>query len=170
MILSVLFLLVTSVVTSQSEENLKAINKVWAKFYQAFETLDHQPMAEIHSKDLVRISGGKNIRDYDSYINNYKMSYQYFKSNGISNNISLRFFERINNETVASERGVYRLEQIKDGESKFYYGQFHVLFKKEEGEWKILMDYDSSESDTIDGEDFEKAHAIDNFGPFVNKM
>ena len=46
---------------SQTNTNLKDINQVWAKFYQAFETLDHTLMAEIHSRNLVRISGGKRI-------------------------------------------------------------------------------------------------------------
>ena len=103
-----LLLLLTAsinICTSQSLENLKAINGVWAKFYQAFETLDHQPMAEIHAKDLVRISGGQNIIDYDTYINNYDRQFKALKEANHTRHISLRFFERINSESVASERG-----------------------------------------------------------------
>lgn len=149
---------------SQSSQNLKDINKVWAKFYQAFETLDYEPMAEIHSKKLIRISGGKRISDYNTYINNYKRR---FKQNNSTNKIALRFIERINNDSTASERGIYKLT-VNEGkeEEQSYYGKFHVIFTKENGEWKILMDYDSTEGDTIGEYHFLKAYAIDNLKVF----
>lgn len=155
---------------SQTSNDLKEINAVWSKFYQAFETLDYSLMAEIHSKALVRISGGQRISDYDTYINRYKTQFVKAKENGITNNISLRFFERINNDSIASERGIYQLIRNKDQDSEqTYYGQFHVLFKKENGEWKILMDYDSTEDNTIGEDDFNKAHAITDFESFIKQ-
>lgn len=153
---------------AQNTENLKAINAVWAKFYEAFETLDYTLMAEIHSKDLVRVSGGKNIIDYDTYINNYKFSFNRDKETNQTSNIALRFFERINNDTTASERGIYKLTRNKGTDKEqSYYGQFHVIFKKNDGGWKITMDYDSSESNTIGEDDFIKAYAIDNIEQFA---
>ena len=68
--------LFTNTSYSQSKTHLKDINTVWAKFYKAFETLDYEPMAEIHSKKLIRISGGKRILDYKTYITNYKTTFQ----------------------------------------------------------------------------------------------
>lgn len=165
LMLSILF---SVSVTAQSKENLKAINTVWAKFYEAFETLDHTLMAEIHSKDLVRISGGRNIIDYNTYINNYKIGFERDKEAGNTSNIELSFFERINNNSTASERGVYKLTRNKGTEKEqSYYGQFHVIFKKSDGIWKITMDYDSSESGTIGEDDFEKAFPIDSLEEFV---
>ncbi|EDP69641.1 hypothetical protein FBALC1_05633 [Flavobacteriales bacterium ALC-1] len=164
----IVFLFISiSPVNAQSSENLKAINTVWAKFYKAFETLDYTLMAEIHDKDLVRVSGGRNILDYDTYINNYKAGFQRDKEAKQTSMISLRFFERINNDSTASERGVYKLirNKGKDNEQA-YYGQFHVLFKKIDGLWKITMDYDSNESNTIGEDDYNKAYAIDDFEKF----
>ena len=157
-------------VEAQSVEHLKEINLVWDKFYKAFSTLNYKLMADIHSKDLVRISGGKNIIDYETYINNYKAGFKRDVNNNSTSNISLRFFERINTESNASERGVYQLIRNKGkANEQAYYGQFHVLFAKENGEWKITMDYDSSEGDTIDKEDFDKAFAIDDFEKFTKE-
>ena len=91
-------------------------------------------MAEIHSEDLIRISGGKRISDYETYINNYKRRFEDKKKKGETNEISLRFFERINNDSIASERGIYKLVRNKNRlDEKTYYGQFHVIFKKENG-------------------------------------
>ncbi|MCA0131999.1 hypothetical protein [Winogradskyella alexanderae] len=50
----------------------------------------------------MRISGGKSIFDYDTFINNYKNRFRRNKETGISNTIELRFFERINNDDSAS--------------------------------------------------------------------
>lgn len=156
-----------SQVNAQSANNLEAINEVWYQFYQAFATLDSQPMAEIHSKNLVRVSGGQRILDYETYINNYKEGFSQTRQDKGTNEISLRFFERINNDSVASERGVYQLIRNKGQQSEqTYYGQFHVIMIKEEGDWKILVDYDSSEGNTIDEQDYNQAHGIAEYDQF----
>ncbi len=167
LILIVLFTILGTIqVLAQSRENLEAINELWNKFYLAFEQLDYTLMAEIHSEELVRISGGSRISDYKSYIDNYKLMFQNAKDNHISNKIELRFFERINNDSVASERGVYKLTRVSQDKEQSYYGQFHVLFRKEAGRWKILMDYDSSEGGAIGEDDFNKAYHIDDLEAF----
>lgn len=168
--LSIIFIALFSIGLSysQTKTNLQDINATWAKFYKAFETLDYTLMAEIHAKDLVRVSGGKRIIDYDTYINNYKAGFERDKAAEQTSEISLRFFERINNETTASERGIYKLIRNKGTEKEqAYYGQFHVIFKKIDNEWKITLDYDSSEGETIGEDDYKKAYAIDNFEPFI---
>jgi hypothetical protein len=169
-ILFVVFLMLFSNTNeAQNKDHLEAINTVWAKFYKAFETLDYTLMEEIHTKELVRVSGGKRILDYDTYIKGYKSSFQNSKDTNQTSHISLRFFERINNDKTASERGIYKLIRNKGTEKEqAYYGQFHVLFKKINDEWKIIMDYDSSESGTIGEDDYNKAFAIDDFDKFSN--
>lgn len=155
---------------SQSIENFEKINKVWDTFYQAFDSLDHQLMAKIHSIKLIRISGGKKISDYDTYITGYKNTFQKAREDKISNKISLRFFERIHNDSVASERGIYKLTRIKNEENiQHHYGQFHVLFAKENGTWKIIMDYDSTEGNSIGEKEYLNAHGVDELDPFIKK-
>ena len=168
-VLSALFLmLLTNQSNAQSLNNLKEINLIWEKFYQAFDSLDYKPMAEIHSKELVRVAGGKRISDYETYINNYKTRFKEAKNNGISNKISLRFSERINNDSIASEKGIYKLIRIDgQGNKKAYYGQFLVIFKKENGMWRILVDYDSNENNAIGEKEYAKAHAINELDKFI---
>jgi hypothetical protein len=167
--LILLFLLVcASQGISQPLNNLKEINKTWDKFYEAFDSLDYKPMAEIHSKNLVRIPDGKKIIDYDTYINGYKTNFEKARNNNVVNKISLRFIERINNDSIASERGIYKLIRIdKQHEKQVFYGQFHVVFKKENGMWKIIMDYDSNEGDTIGESNYANAKAITEFDAFI---
>ncbi|MFL1896439.1 hypothetical protein ACJRPK_12110 [Aquimarina sp. 2-A2] len=167
----VLLLLIgfTNQINAQYLNNLKQINEVWDKFYQAFDSLDQRLMAEIHSKKLIRISGGKRIIDYDTYINNYKITFENAKNDSLTNTISLRFFERINNDSIASERGIYKLVRIKSNLTKqTYYGKFHVLLKKEGDIWKIFMDYDSNEANSIGEKDYLKAFRIHDFDKFTS--
>lgn len=168
MIFIVFLSLLTVQSNSQSLNNLEAINKTWEKFYKAFDDLDYTLMADIHSKKLIRISGGNRITDYNTYINNYKTTFNRAKENKTSNTISLRFFERISNDSTASERGIYKLTRIENGKApKSYYGQFHVIFIKENNAWKILMDYDSNEGNTIGKKDYAKAKDIEDFDDFI---
>ena len=104
-----LFVLVILVARAgaQDVETMKAINlEVWERFCQAFATLDYKIMDEIHSPELARIPANKGtILYHETYINNYQASYKRAKENGITFNIYLRFFERLNNDTYASRAG-----------------------------------------------------------------
>ncbi|MET2984427.1 nuclear transport factor 2 family protein [Aureibaculum conchae] len=165
-----LLTLFTNRVDAQKLQNLKDINIVWYQFYQAFDSLDYKPMAKIHSKELLRISGGKRILDYKTYIESYKKQFKNAKENNITNIISLRFFERINNDSIASERGIYKLVRNKDKiDEQTYYGQFHVILKKENAIWKITMDYDSNESNSIGEDEYNEAHGINELTKFIHK-
>jgi len=148
---------------SQDHKNLSEINiQIWQPFTQAFETNNYQLFASIHSKDLVRVSGdGKSIKTYTEYIKGYKKRWENTER---EQTISFRFLERINTDNYASERGIYRLTvNINSAEEKSYYGKFHVTLKKEDGKWKLIMDYDSSELKTIDKTSYKEAFAIDDF-------
>jgi hypothetical protein len=91
------------------------------------------------------------------------------KSEGITQQIDLRFFERICTDSVASERGVYKFTLNPGAENeRNFFGQFHVLLRIEEGKWRIIMDYDSSENETINEESFLKAHAMDDYDKFID--
>ncbi|QCK15661.1 YybH family protein [Mangrovivirga cuniculi] len=150
---------------SQESYHKQVNEEVWTKFYKAFEKLDAELMAEIHSEDLLRIpaSSGR-ILGYDEYINNYRNNFKSRKEAGGKSQIELRFFERINNGKAASERGIYKLTVTnKSGETKSYYGQFHVILRNQNEEWKIIMDYDSNEGGTIDEKKFNNAKSIDDF-------
>jgi ketosteroid isomerase-like protein len=76
--------------------------------------------------------------------------------------IELRFLERMANESQAFEVGIYKTTVINaQGESRSFYGKFHVVLRKENGTWKILVDSDSSEGGTIGEKDFAAAQPLE---------
>ncbi len=148
---------------TQNEKHLKSINEqVWEPFTKAFETFDYELFGSIHRTDLVRISGdGKRIKAFPDYIDGYKKRWQNKKG---EQTISFRFFERITTDELASERGIYKLTvNLNTAEQKSYYGQFHVLLKNTNGQWKLIMDYDSSEKSSINEASYAAAFSIDDF-------
>ncbi len=155
---------------SQNLKNYHDINEIWNKFCNAFDSLDYQLMAEIHSQNLIRIPNGKLLVDYDSYINQYERDFEKAKKEKSTRTISLRFNDRLNNDSVASEMGVYKLVINKNQpKEKTYYGKFHVLLIKEKGSWRILMDYDSNEGGKIGEEDFMKAFEKTDYTRFIKE-
>ncbi|WP_299550261.1 nuclear transport factor 2 family protein [Seonamhaeicola sp.] len=148
---------------SQSENDLQDINtQIWNNFTKAFETLDYELFSDLHCEDLVRVGGdNKTVRDKASYMAGYEKRW---KGKQIMQTIAFRFLERIAKGGKASERGIYKLTRNPNtGNEKNYYGKFHVILVKENGTWKILVDYDSSENKTIDETSFQAAFAMDDF-------
>lgn len=170
--ITVLILLFSILINNFSQEikNLQEINAVWEKFCQSFKTLDYELFASIHSEKLIRIPNGQRIVAYDDYIESYKERFEKDKKENSTSEINLRFFERTNNDSIASERGIYQVIRNKNKPNeKIFYGKFHALLIKENKEWKILMDYDNNEEGTISKEDFNNAYSMDDFDRFVKK-
>lgn len=172
-LISIIFLAVLiNPIKAQSIKNLKDINNdVHKKFCQVYDSLDCRLMESIHSKKLMRIPADRNtILNYREYMDQNKLSFEHTKTNNGTLNIDLRFFERLNNDSVASERGIYKFTINKNKEDeRVYFGKFHVILVKEDSTWKILMDYDSNENNTIVEEDFNKAYGMNDFEKFLKK-
>ena len=165
-LLALPILLLSTRYTYCQKENLKDVNtQVWAVFSSSYETLDAERFESIHHDDFIRVSGNqKTISRKDGYIGGFK---QRWASSKRSQAISFRFTERINNGDIGSERGIYKFT-IDPGTEKerSFYGKFHVVLKKANGEWKILVDYDSDEANTINETSYNNAHAIDAYNKY----
>lgn len=157
---------IVSAVKAQNEAVLKAINEqIWVPFTYAFETNDYELFDSLHCTELVRISGdGKRVQGKETYIAGYKQRWQ---NNSQKQSISFRFLERLNNDNYASERGIYKLTINPNNEnSRSYYGKFHVILKQQNGRWKISVDYDSSEGNTINEDTYQKAFAMEDYSKY----
>ena len=153
----VLFLLLNSMLFSQEQNYNQEINKaIWEKFTEAFETYDAELFASLHSKDFIRISSdSKTIRNVENYIDGYRNRWKNMNS---KQTIDFRFTERINNGNLASEKGIYKLTvNLGEQNEASYYGAFHVVMRKEETHWKLLVDYDSNPKSPINEVVFLKA-------------
>jgi ketosteroid isomerase-like protein len=138
----------------------KEINEqVWKPFISTFSNLDAKLFLAVHSKDVVRSSrDAKQILTWSEYLEQQDKMNKRMAADGLSMTLDLHFTERIATSDRAIDVGIYKTTMTdKTGKSQSYYGRFHVVLRKENGVWKILVDTDSSEGDTIDEEDFNAA-------------
>jgi len=134
--------------TAQKEIN----EQVWKPFIKAFTENNAELFMSVHSKDLVRSPrDSKKVLNWDQY------NQQTAKQSG-THNIELRFTERINNDNQAIDVGVYKTSYPNHPP---YYGRFHVVLRKENGIWKILVDTDSNEGGTIGEKQFLAAKPME---------
>ena len=144
-------------ITLFAQHNQRDINdQVWKPFIKTFNEHDTQGFMAIHSKDVVRSSrDSKSVWTWDQYYQNQLKGDERAKTNNAKRELELRFTERLSDGNLAVEVGIYKTTSIpKDGTSRSFYGRFHVALRKENNTWKILVDTDSSEGNTISEKDF----------------
>jgi ketosteroid isomerase-like protein len=152
-ILFIVFVFLSGSLSAQPEQ--KVINdQVWKPFIKTFNDFDDNGFMALHSKDVVRaLRDDGRVMGYDEYAAIEASDNHTAKLNKSTRKIELRFTERWINQNLAYEVGVYKTESIKpSGNNRVYYGKFHVVLRKENGTWKILVDSDSNEGGITDKE------------------
>ncbi|GHM99736.1 hypothetical protein WSM22_12260 [Cytophagales bacterium WSM2-2] len=141
-------LLITGDVAAQSDSLQRQINaQVWKPFVKSFNSRDDDGFQAVHSKDVFRVLQDDNwIQGYDEYFKKVPDSIKARRGKW-SRNIQLRFIQRIANNGKGFEVGYYKVTSVNaiSGEKRINYGKFHVLLRKENGTWRILMDADANE-------------------------
>ena len=141
-------LLYSSFSFSQMDNFQKEINEqVWKRFIKSFNNDDNEGFRAVHSKEVTRVIQDDNrLLGYDEYFKEVPDSVK-AKWGNWKKNIELRFIQRIASADKAFEVGYYKSTSANaaTGEKRTGYGKFHVLLRKENGVWKILMDADANE-------------------------
>lgn len=153
----VLLILIPAVLQTVTAQTIqKEIDaQVWRPFIQSFEALDADAFLAVHSKELVRSARENNeILNWNEYLSQTRAGNEYTKNDASRRTIELRFTERLANSSQAIDVGIYKTSVISRGNTRSFYGRFHVVLRKEGGTWKILVDTDSSEGGTISEKDF----------------
>lgn len=145
-IIALLFLCYRCV--AQKDSLLQQIDtQVWVPFIAAFNSGDDKAFRLVHSKDIVRVErDNRNIYGYEQYFQEIPDSTK-AKWRDWKKQIELRFVQRIAAHDKAFETGYYKTtsRNVTTGETRESIGRFHVLLRRENGVWKILMDADTGE-------------------------
>jgi ketosteroid isomerase-like protein len=136
--------------------------QVWKPFITSFNSFDTEGFMAVHSRDVIRSPrDAKVLLSWDEYFKQQQAGDKKQKENGGTRLIELRFTERIANTKQAIDVGIYKTTvSNKEGKTMSFYGRFHVVLRKEGSDWKILVDTDSSEGNTIDEKDFMAASPL----------
>jgi len=160
------FLVLFSIVNLNafSQNFQKEINdQVWKPFISAFNNLDANGFLAVHSKEVIRSPrDSKILLNWSEYLKQQQEGDKRSKENAMTRTLELRFTERIANAAQGIDVGIYKTTVTdKEGKNLSFYGRFHVVLRKENGVWKILVDTDSSENQTIGEKDFMAALAME---------
>lgn len=138
------FFTIHATLLAQSSKQQEINAQVWVPFIETFNRDDTKALSEVHSKDFIRV-----IRDSDlifGYSDAFRERPDSVKARMAvwQRKIELRFIQRIASDEEAFEVGYYKTSynNEKTDEQRTSYGKFHVLLRREEGIWKILMDAD----------------------------
>ena len=135
---------------------------VWKPFQKAFQTLDGEALNATYADEVLRVTP-KGIDTENTFKGNNLKRFEQNKTDGISISLDFWFDSRHTNATTSYEVGFYRIGFIdKDGKTSYSYGQFHIVLKKIEGQWKITQDWDTGtiNGNPITASDFAKQGAL----------
>ena len=159
----ILFILFCSSSILFAQEAQQEINtQVWKPFVEHFNNRNADGFLAVHSRDVVRAPrDSKTIFGWNEYLKQQQVGNERGKASGRKSSLELRFTERIAKDNLAIEVGVYKTTSTdKEGNSHLFFGRFHVVLRKEQGVWKILVDTDFSEGGTIGEKEFLAANAM----------
>lgn len=159
-----IFFLTCCMITAFGQDTKKEINdQVWEPFIRTFNDRDSKGFMALHSKDVVRSSrDSKEVLNWDQYSQQMSKWDQQELAAKSKRTLELRFTERLSGKDQAIDVGVYKTTNIRsDGTSRSFYGRFHAVLRKENGVWKILVDTDSSEGNSIGEKEFLAAAAME---------
>lgn len=159
-----IFLFLACAVTSHAQDTQKEINEqVWRPFIKNFNENNTAGFMAVHSKDAVRSPRDqKAIWNWDEYNRQQALSDADDKKENRKRMLELRFTERFANGNLAFNVGIYKTTYVlRDGKTQHYFGRFHVVLRKENGIWKILVDTDSTEGLSIGEKDFLAATPLE---------
>ncbi|MBB5960163.1 ketosteroid isomerase-like protein [Saccharothrix tamanrassetensis] len=146
--------------------SLRGLNHdVWEPFRSAYGRLDAAGFMAVHGPDLIRAEGAaKRVRGRAEYATEIAEWFARVAASGDSLGIAFRFLERLADGDAASERGIYRIDAVRAGAPKVFYGRFHVFCRRIDGRWRIVVDYDDEEGATE--EVFASGAAMDDVTAF----
>lgn len=141
---------------------------VWRRFQRAYAALDLDGFVGIHDSALVRVeSGARTIDGLGAYTERTAAGFARASRDGDALSIDFRFTDRIADEDMACDRGVYRVVITgADRSEQTFYGRFHTILRRSDAGWRIALDHDEELS--RDGAAaFDVAAGIGDHAPFI---
>ena len=158
-----LFLIFCSlIITTMSAQSTTEIQNeidqtVWKPFQKAFQTLDGTALNATYATDVLRVTP-QGIDTQNAFKKGNLDRFKASKESGVSIALDFWFDRRDTNEDTSYEVGFYRIAATANNNTTYSYGQFHIVLKKINGQWKITQDWDTAEINghPLDKTDFEK--------------
>ena len=128
------------------ESNVKphqGIDKIYQRFYLAYEKLDAEMVAELYTEDAFYLVPDQNIkRGRVAILKNFATFFDYNKQAGRTLSITFQIVGRRVENSLGYDVGIYTLRSFKDRKQLAQdQGKFVVVTTKQKnGSWKFALD------------------------------
>ena len=132
-------------------------NTVWKEFKAAFETIDAKALNATYADEVLRVTpNGIDTKNQFKAKNTER--FQMLKEKSASIKLDFWFESRHTNADTSYEVGYYKISTTIGNDTSINYGQFHIVLKKIDGNWKITQDWDTTiiNGITIGQKEFER--------------
>lgn len=145
-------ILFSFILVAQSGNLQREIDEqVWKPFIESFNQNNTEKFMSVHSKDVMRVTqDDKKMLNWNEYSSSMRSGDEADKKNNRKRSLELRFTNRIASGDKAFDIGYYKTTYHLAGGDRSFYGKFHVALRKENGQWKILLDTDTSKDVTAE--------------------
>jgi len=156
------FLIVFSLpVWSLAQEDVKKIQQeidrqLWKPFAETYGNQDAEGFNALHTDDVIR-SGPSTLLIGEEYKERNREGFKKGKEMGIKRTISFTLESRQTRPELSYEVGYYKVTVVREGKEDHFYGRFHCVLKKIDGQWKVAQDWDTDKvlGNKIDEEDYQ---------------
>ncbi|MCR9259729.1 MAG: nuclear transport factor 2 family protein [Pseudomonadaceae bacterium] len=135
---------------------------VWKTFQAAFEALDGEALNSVYADEVLRVTPeGLDVTQRFKKTNQTRFLENRQKGEGVA--LDFWFDTRHTNAGVSYDTGFYRVTVTSpNGEQSYAYGQFHIVLKNIEGQWKIVQDWDTAKigGQPITEDDFNRRQPV----------
>lgn len=127
--------------------------QMWIPFVEGVNTDNPELYVPIHSRDFHWVAPGAKgrVMNYAEYDLDSRQVMERRKKANERSEVEIRFLERNIRESFAAEKAIIRFTLVKEGQApQTSYGIAHYFSRKEDGVWKMLMQYGSTEKATAE--------------------
>lgn len=162
--LSMGFILLFSSLTWAETDNTwqqEIDNQVWRPFVKAYESFDGPAFNALYADEVLRVTPA-GIDTNGAFKQDNLMRFSNNKHSGASTELDFWFEHRQTNATTSYEVGYFRIQSSNNNEQSTFYGQFHIVLKKENNQWKITQDWDNTivRGQAVSEADFAKGQPL----------
>lgn len=124
-------------------ERMKELDAYWTEVSRSVGEGDFEAYKATCHEGAVLVSGTKKVSyPLSQALARWKQEFDDTKAGKMEASVTFRFSHRYGDATTAHEKGVFLYTQKVEGqEKKEEYIGFEALLVKEDGKWKILMEY-----------------------------
>lgn len=128
---------------------------VWEPFQRSFEAMDGEALNAVYAGQVLRVTP-EGLDTEETFKQKNRTRFDENHARGDRIDLDFWFDSRQTNADTSYDVGFYRFGITPSaGATSYFYGQFHIVLKKQNGQWKIVQDWDTA---TIAGEPITAEH------------